>query len=159
MGLDRNTPLKSNQPNHFTSWNSTLRPKAPDTGPSIWDDLEGWKDELERVEAENEDDPTVYGPYHQWIKEQPCWLHNHPDHECLGVVTGHHLKTVGSGGVDWRNEIPACVRLHDQVHVEGWSKIEVRYSVTLEDAERAAGWYADQYEDEHDGPPDHVTSD
>lgn len=56
------------------------------------------------------DEGLVYGPYHDWIGKQACILASL--HSCGRVVVGHHLKSVGSGGVDRGNEVPMCTQAH-----------------------------------------------
>ena len=76
------------------SWNSTLRPRNPDT-------------QKRRKEKDH-----VYGSYHQAVSRLPCLLADHEDHECEGTVSGHHVESVGRGGVDYANEVPLCDGAH-----------------------------------------------
>lgn len=52
---------------------------------------------------------------------------SHPDHECRGRITGHHVVPVGRGGKDHANVIPVCWHLHSLIHgqVWGWSAVVV----------------------------------
>lgn len=75
---------------------------------------------LRRVNPERqkrrEEAGQVYGPYHRYVKTLPCILAGRSGHTCWGPVTGHHVKTVGAGGLDERNEVPCCVMAHREIH-------------------------------------------
>lgn len=58
----------------------------------------------------------IYGVIYEVAKKMPCCLARHPKHKCQGDVTGHHMKSVGSGGVDFMNVVPVCWALHQLVH-------------------------------------------
>lgn len=84
-----------------------------------------------RRQKKRRDEGLVYGDYHAWVSGLPCLLAHHEGHRCWFPVKGHHLSTVGSGGRDEGNEVPACVRAHDELH---WSeaKFEAKYGIDLE---------------------------
>lgn len=66
----------------------------------------------------------VYGPIFKACRHMPCILRSHPDHDCWGYVTGHHVKRVGAGGKDENNVVPVCVHLHNLVHGQVWGTTE-----------------------------------
>ena len=68
------------------------------------------KKENRRRKKGRKDEGAVYGEYHDWIATHPCILR--ALHSCEGVVVGHHLKSVGSGGEDAGNEVPMCEAAH-----------------------------------------------
>lgn len=76
-------------------------------------------------------DPSVYGPYHEWMAGLPCLLRDHPEHRCAGRVAGHHVRSVGAGGKDLGNEVPLCERAHREVHRVGRESFADRYEVDL----------------------------
>lgn len=88
--------------------NSTLRvPRAP------------MKKRNEERQQRRQEADLVYGTHHQAIKTFTCDLIDHQHHKCgyfedRPKVEGHHLRSVGSGGEDRNNEIPACPVLHDE---------------------------------------------
>jgi len=62
----------------------------------------------------------IYGPYHRYVASLgTCILADHPDHECIGETTGHHLKTIAAGGEDEGNEIDVCALAHASIHTLG----------------------------------------
>lgn len=67
----------------------------------------------------------VYGPHHEWMKGRPCVLTGL--HRCMGPVTGHHLKSVGSGGEDRNNQVPVCEAAHREFHDRPLSEMCDRY--------------------------------
>ena len=77
----------------------------------------------------------VYGPLFEACKRLPCILGGHPDHQCWGPVTGHHVKRVGAGGVDWENVVPMCRHLHALCHGQSWGTterdVERRFQIDL----------------------------
>lgn len=72
--------------------------------------------------------PGVYGPLHRWTRTLPCLLMGA---ECEGEITSHHVKTVGSGGVDEDNTTPLCLKHHRQVHRIGCETFQRRYAINL----------------------------
>jgi hypothetical protein len=85
---------------------------------------------LERIRAAH-----TYGPYHRWIGSRQCVFAIYPDHECMRYpdrdwVKGHHIVTVATGGRDWANEIPVCLRAHAMCHAS-WMKVEERYGIHM----------------------------
>lgn len=63
-------------------------------------------------------DDRVYGSYFRYVKGFPCAVEGDRD-ECLGEITGHHLKSVGSGGQDAGNLAPLCAKHHTAIHTLG----------------------------------------
>lgn len=70
-----------------------------------------------------------YGEYHQYIKTLRCLLEH--TGECLGPVTGHHVKSIGAGGQDEGNEIPLCVQHHTEIHTLGRKTFAKRNGLDL----------------------------
>ena len=77
--------------------------------------------------ARREEADLVYGTHHEWIGTLPCVLAGLQGHVCEwydGIPTvGHHLKSVGSGGEDRRNQIPVCGKAHAEFHAEPLSTV------------------------------------
>jgi hypothetical protein len=82
----------------------------------------------------------IYGEFHEWISSQTCHLEYSGD--CLNPVKGHHIHSVGAGGVDKENEIPLCVRHHAMIHAKGVKTFARRWALDLEAVARE---YYDQY--------------
>lgn len=81
--------------------------------------------------AKRKAEGEVYGPGWTWISENlPCAVRVHPDHRCIGKGPAHHLKTVGSGGKDEENCVPACIQFHTECHASE-KKVEARYGLDL----------------------------
>jgi hypothetical protein len=78
----------------------------------------------------------VYGSYHWWIKNWPCLFFDRG--ECSGSISGHHVKSVGSGGRDARNEVPLCAYHHRLGDDIGWKSFQKRMKTDLK---IAAEWY------------------
>lgn len=97
--------------------------------------------------------PGCYTAYHFWIRRKPCPARGHPLHECVGAVEGHHLKRVGNGGIDYRNEVPACVQLHTEFH-SGESRTCEKYD--LPPVQEVADELGDEW-DRTFGKPDDPT--
>lgn len=76
----------------------------------------------------------TYGSYHRWIQTRPCWIRHHPDHDCGGGGSGHHVRHVGNGGKDPANEVPLCEPAHQELHRIGKGTWEGRYDVSLQRA-------------------------
>jgi len=96
----------------------------------------------------------VYGPYHRWIKQQPCALAGHPRHRCgyyedRPGVEGHHLKHVGNGGQDRDNELPLCPVGHDHAHALG--SISALCEHYGRDFRTIAALYTEDYDHTHTG--------
>ena len=73
----------------------------------------------------------VYSYYYDWVRRtQPCIV----DDDCLGPVAAHHVKTVGSGGVDARNLVAMCLKHHNQVHTVGRRTFARTYNLDLSSA-------------------------
>lgn len=76
--------------------------------------------------------PGVYGPLHRFTKTLPCLLIGRvPGHVCIGSVSSHHVKTVGSGGVDLYNTANICEGFHREGHSIGWETWQAKYRVDL----------------------------
>jgi len=77
----------------------------------------------------------TYGGYHQWIKRQPCEARGDgkcdlPDYQrARGLVDGHHVKSIASGGRDYGNEIPLCRRHHIWIETYGPTKFTKKTGV------------------------------
>jgi len=73
----------------------------------------------------------TYGAYHRWIKGKNCEVVviGNRQSDCEGKVTGHHMKTVGSGGRDFGNEVPLCNRHHKLIEDEGASAFQKKTGV------------------------------
>jgi len=99
----------------------------------------------ERRERRKKDD-DVYGSYHRYVQELPCILADR--HECAAAV-GHHVKSVGAGGKDYANEVPLCLRHHEEVHRTGRETFEERHGVDLN---LIAAGIAERYERTQAGP-------
>lgn len=74
--------------------------------------------------ARRRTEDLVYGSHHFWIRTLPCCLIGHPEHRCGYYPDrpgneGHHLRTVGAGGRDRNNEVPACPVGHDELEAAG----------------------------------------
>ncbi len=82
----------------------------------------------------------VYGDYHRHAAAAyECVAHRHPKHVCVGDCTGHHLKSVKSGGKDFGNVVTVCAQLHAELHTRGRSWVEQRYNLNLKwEAEQVA---------------------
>lgn len=82
--------------------------------------------------AKRKAEKKVYGPGWKWISQNlPCAALGHPDHRCIGArCPAHHLETVGSGGQDEENCVPACVQLHTEMH-QSEDRVETRYGLDL----------------------------
>lgn len=96
-------------------------------------------------QAKRKKEGKIYGVYHRAVKELACigWESLH--HGCeafppdrLGVE-GHHVKSIGAGGVDEKNEVPVCPLLHDQIEgkIWGWSRSRVEKMLGFSLEERA----------------------
>jgi len=88
------------------------------------------KEKRERMRGKH-----TYGPYHRWISTQQCILAIYPDHTCMQYpdgkwVKGHHVKTVGSGGRDFLNEVPVCMLAHALCETT-FSKVERKFGISL----------------------------
>ena len=73
--------------------------------------------------ARREAEGRVYSEHHEWIATQPCVLAGLQGHKCMGIVVGHHLKTVGSGGEDRNNQVPVCESAHSLFHDKPLSEV------------------------------------
>ncbi len=103
-----------------TAWNSTLRPGKPlKRGGRLKSRGKRWH----RRKAEG----LVYGPYHDWMAHFPCLINV----GCYPQAVGHHVKTVGAGGQDFKNEVPLCVIHHGEVHRIGRKAFERKYGLDL----------------------------
>jgi hypothetical protein len=80
----------------------------------------------------------TYGAYHKWIKRQLCEVRVSGNaNKCrslryqrdLGLVDGHHLKSVKSGGQDYGNEVPLCRHHHIMIEGEGPIRFEMKTDV------------------------------
>jgi hypothetical protein len=89
----------------------------------------------------------VYGKYHKWVGRKPCMIRGRNGHECFGPVVGHHRDHVGSGGQDYRNEVPLCWSAHTlspfSIHMIGETAFNERYGV---DVARTAHQLGDQWD-------------
>lgn len=112
-------------------WNSTIDRKTPLKRGGRLKRSPIKRVNRERAKARRENE-KVYGPYHVWISTLPCHF---ASHECIGVVKGHHVKTVATGGEDYGNEIPLCVQHHTEAHAGRWTREEQR-EIAAEYAER-----------------------
>lgn len=75
--------------------------------------------------AKRATEDQVYGSFHRWVKTHPCAIAG--EHECIGPVDGHHLKSVGSGGVDAGNCVPLCRAAHTEIHTIGFERFNENY--------------------------------
>lgn len=89
--------------------------------------------------AKRAEDGRVYGAYHRYVSTLPCIVAQRGGDGCSGRVEGHHVKSVGAGGEDECNEVPVCVRHHNQIHTRGPRTFEDRYGIDL-DMEAANVW-------------------
>jgi hypothetical protein len=71
-------------------------------------------------------DDKVYGSYFRYVKDFPCAVQGEGV-ECFGEVTGHHLKSVGSGGQDAGNLVPLCAGHHTEIHTIGMHDFDAKY--------------------------------
>ena len=71
-------------------------------------------------------DDKVYGSYFEHVKTFPCAVMGEGV-ECFGEVTGHHLKSVGSGGQDAGNLVPLCEGHHTEIHTSGLYDFDRKY--------------------------------
>lgn len=84
------------------------------------------------------DKGETYGPYHRWVESHDCVGAELPTHDCRFIppdrseIEGDHFRTVGSGGVDYRNDYPACPGWHDERHDDGVETIQRRHWIDLE---------------------------
>lgn len=106
--------------------------------------------------ARRESEGRVYGGLHAWTKRQACVLSDHPEHACgfygdRRVVESHHVRSVGSGGEDENNTLPACPVLHDEFHTLGLTRMCERYG---KDFRSLACEVTDQYVRERDSSPE-----
>lgn len=54
-------------------------------------------------------------------------------HICVNPnVLPHHVKSVGSGGVDRRNLVPLCLEHHTECEKKGQKTFEKKYNLSLE---------------------------
>lgn len=138
MSLSRNTPLRAK------SWCRTCGKSLCDCGepPKLK------RTPLNPVNRERKrrrrEAGEVYGAFHRWLSTLPCILMDAPGHECLGTVTGHHVKSVGAGGKDWANEVPVCADAHAELHHAGRETFETRYGLDLS---LIAAGLAERYEE------------
>ena len=84
---------------------------------------------INRERKERDRGDRVYGPYHKWISTLPCVIGGN----CFGPVKGHHVKSVGARGEDFGNEVPLCVKHHDEGHTGGWKSFAAKYSIDLQE--------------------------
>ena len=75
----------------------------------------------------------TYGEYHQWVKTLRCSV------TFRTGVDAHHLKTVKSGGRDYRNLVPLRHDLHMELHTGGISKFERKWDIDLEHTAQDVG--------------------
>lgn len=90
--------------------------------------------------AKRKADGLVYGPYHDFVGTLPCLLRTNVIHMCRGTVRGHHIVSVGAGGVDEGNEVPLCDAGHTlsmkSVHALGRESFEAYWKIRLEEEAR-----------------------
>jgi hypothetical protein len=104
------------------------REKAPRTSLDRRGPIKAIPHKRRRRKADRRKVIGVYGDYHSFVSSLPCVLRG--KHRCIGRVVGHHLKTVGSGGVDYANEIPCCVQAHAEMH-SSEVKVSEMYNINL----------------------------
>ena len=80
-------------------------------------------------QARRRADDDVYGSYFRYVKSLPCSVRG--EGQCFGEVTGHHLKTVGSGGKDAGNLVPLCYGHHREIHDFGAQAFDAKYFNSL----------------------------
>jgi hypothetical protein len=103
-----------------------------------------WK----RVEA-----GTLYGEYHQWVRELRCILAD--KHECIGAVEAHHVYP--SWVEDYANQVPLCWLAHrgsmrTSIHVLGKSEFNRVWDVDVDVVRtRLARLYAQSTPETGDG--------
>ena len=68
----------------------------------------------------------VYGSFFRYVCTLNCAVEGEGD-LCFGPITGHHLKTVGSGGEDAANTTPLCYRHHRMIHDIGEAEFNRRF--------------------------------
>lgn len=104
--------------------------------------------ESRRQRREAED--LIYGSHHSWIGSLPCVLADVDGHRCEwfdGIPTvGHHLRSVGSGGEDRRNEVPVCGLAHAEFHALPLSAICRKYH---RDFKSMASEYTERFDTHH----------
>lgn len=71
-------------------------------------------------------DDRVYGSYHRWVKQHPCAVKGEGS-PCFGDVDGHHIRSVGAGGVDANNTVPLCRGHHTEWHTIGPKRFDEKY--------------------------------
>ena len=83
-------------------------------------------------------DPTLLETY----KYERCSVLN-----CTSgmAVTGHHIKSVGSGGHDIEdNLLPLCMLHHNEIHTCGLKRFVERYREIRSNLE-SKNWYFDEF--------------
>ena len=93
----------------------------------------------------------TYGPYHRWLKGKPCDVSVYGNgHRCdNSKTTGHHRKTVRSGGRDYGNEMVLCRKHHSLIEAEGEARFKRKTGV---DPEAAAERWRIEWDRTHPAP-------
>lgn len=79
-----------------------------------------------RMRSDEDGFVHTYGYYHVWITTMPCLVENRMLED---GVDAHHLKHVGNGGRDYRNQIPLINRYHIEVETIGEAKFCKKYDL------------------------------
>ena len=72
----------------------------------------------------------VYGPYFRWMSGKPCEAANG---NCItwAPTVGHHVRSVGAGGVDAENLAPLCILHHREAHDGNLGHIDLKRAAAV----------------------------